>query len=97
MSCRREVDEREKEPGFVSDAYAECYPEYHGYNNTIVDSDDEADFSHMDSKTGGKSRTEFDTEEQWQVRPDLHSVDATAMAPPESPLQQEGCMGAFCL
>lgn len=69
MPCRREVDEREKEPGFVSDAYAECYPEYHGYNNTIVDSDDEADFSHMDSKTGGKSRTDFDTEEQWQVHP----------------------------
>ncbi|CAL8466768.1 g6304 [Coccomyxa elongata] len=66
LARRREVDEREKEPGFVSDAYAECYPEYHGYNNTIVDSDDEADFSHMDSKTGGKSRTDFDTEEQWQ-------------------------------
>lgn len=67
-ACRREVDEREKDPNFVSDAYAECYPAYHEYNNTIVDSDDEADFSHMDSKTGGKSRTDFDTEEQWQAR-----------------------------
>ena len=68
MAGRREVDEREKDPSFVSDAYAECYPGYHEYNNTIADSDDEADFSHMDSKTGGKSRTDFDTEEQWQVR-----------------------------
>ncbi|KAK9916318.1 hypothetical protein WJX75_001184 [Coccomyxa subellipsoidea] len=66
LARRREVDEREKDPNFVSDAYAECYPAYHEYNNTIVDSDDEADFSHMDSKTGGKSRTDFDTEEQWQ-------------------------------
>ena len=63
---RREVDEREKDPAFVSDAYAECYPEYHGYNATIVDSDDEADYSHMDSKFG-KGRTDFQTEEEWQV------------------------------
>ena len=62
--ARREVDEREKDPAFVSDAYAECYPEYHGYNATIVD--DEADYSHMDSKFG-KGRTDFQTEEEWQV------------------------------
>lgn len=60
------MDEREKDPAFVSDAYAECYPGYHDYNNTIVDSDDEADYSHMDSKYG-KGRTDFQTEEEWQV------------------------------
>ena len=64
--CRREVDEREKDPAFVSDAYAECYPGYHEFNNQVVDSDDEADYTHMDSKLG-KSRTEFNTEEEWQV------------------------------
>ena len=63
---RREVDEREKDPAFVSDAYAECYPGYHDFNNQVVDSDDEADYTHMDSKLG-KSRTEFNTEEEWQV------------------------------
>ena len=63
---RREVDEREKDPAFVSDAYAECYPGYHDYNNQVVDSDDEADYTHMESKLG-KSRTEFNTEEEWQV------------------------------
>ena len=65
-ACRREVDEREKDPAFVSDAYAECYPGYHEYNQQVVDSDDEADYTHMDSKLG-KSRTEFNTEEEWQV------------------------------
>ncbi len=65
--CRREVDEREKDPAFISDAYAECYPGYHEYNNQVVDSEDEADYTHMDSKLG-KSRTEFNTEEEWQVR-----------------------------
>jgi IK cytokine len=64
--CRREVDERERDPAFVSDAYAECYPGYHDYNIQVVDSDDEADYTHMDSKLG-KSRTEFNTEEEWQV------------------------------
>jgi hypothetical protein len=67
VAHRREVDEREKDPAFVSDAYAECYPGYHEYNATVVDSDDEADFSHMDSKQGGKSRVDFGTEEQWQA------------------------------
>lgn len=67
FACRREVDEREKDPAFVSDAYAECYPGYHDFNNQVVDSEDEADFTHMDSKLG-KSRTEFNTEEEWQVR-----------------------------
>ncbi|CAL5227428.1 g10390 [Coccomyxa viridis] len=65
LARRREVDEREKDPAFVSDAYAECYPGYHDYNNQIVDSEDEADYTHMDSKLG-KSRTEFNTEEEWQ-------------------------------
>ena len=60
-------DEREKDPAFVSEAYAECYPEYHGYNATIVDSDEEADYTHMDSKFG-KGRTDFQTEEEWQAR-----------------------------
>ena len=32
-----------------------------------MDSEDEADYTHMDSKLG-KSRTEFNTEEEWQVR-----------------------------
>ncbi len=42
-------DEREKDPAFVSDAYAECYPAFHEFGNTVVDSDEE-DMSHMDKK-----------------------------------------------
>jgi len=35
----------------------------------VVDSDDEADFSHMDGKAGsGRSRTDFATDEEWQAR-----------------------------
>lgn len=53
----------------MSDAYAECYPAYHDYARAVVDSDDEADFSHMDGKAGsGRSRTDFATDEEWQVR-----------------------------
>ena len=66
---RRETDGRERDPAFVSDAYAECYPAYHDYARAVVDSDDEADFSHMDGKAGsGRSRTDFATDEEWQVR-----------------------------
>ena len=70
---RRETDGRERDPAFVSDAYAECYPAYHDYARAVVDSDDEADFSHMDGKAGsGRSRTDFANDEEWQVRPALH-------------------------
>ena len=48
----------------------------------MVDSEDEADYTHMDSKLG-KSRTEFNTEEEWQVR--------TAGAP-ENILQSACCL-----
>ena len=42
-------------------------PAYHGFAGAVVDSDDE-DLSHMDSKLEkGKGRTDFETEEQWQV------------------------------
>lgn len=67
-SARRETDGRERDPAFVSDAYAECYPAYHDYARAVVDSDDEADFSHMDGKAGsGRSRTDFANDEEWQV------------------------------
>jgi RED-like protein C-terminal region len=42
-------DDREKDPAFVSDAYAECYPAFHDFGTTVVDSDEE-DMSHMDKK-----------------------------------------------
>lgn len=64
---RRELDDREKDPAYVSDAYAECYPGYHNYSGTVVDSDEE-DYTHMDTREKGRSRLDFDTEEQWQVR-----------------------------
>ena len=64
---RKETDARERDPTHISDAYAECYPAYHGFAGAVVDSDDE-DLSHMDSKgEKGKGRTDFQTEEQWQV------------------------------
>ncbi|KAK9805368.1 hypothetical protein WJX73_007555 [Symbiochloris irregularis] len=63
---RRDVDARERDPDFAPDAYAECYPDYHGYAHAIVDSDEE-DLSHMDSKEKGKGRTDFETEEQYET------------------------------
>ena len=49
---RKEVDAREKDPAFVSDAYSECYPDYHAFGTTVMD-DEDADFTHMDNKAGG--------------------------------------------
>lgn len=49
----------------TEDAYEECYPDYGGFNSAVVDSDEE-DLTHMDSKEG-KSRYDFETEEQWEV------------------------------
>lgn len=48
----REKDAREKDPNFISESYSECYPGYQEYNREVVDSDDEADLSKMD--TGGR-------------------------------------------
>lgn len=48
-ACLWVQDERERDPNFVSDAYAECYPAFHDFGNTVVDSDDE-DLTHMDTK-----------------------------------------------
>ena len=45
----KEADARERDPSFVSDAYAECYPGYHDFATAVVDSDDE-DYQAMDSK-----------------------------------------------
>ncbi|KAF9607758.1 hypothetical protein IFM89_000105, partial [Coptis chinensis] len=44
----REKDAREKDPGFISESYSECYPRYPEYNGEVVDSDDEDDLSKMD-------------------------------------------------
>ncbi|KAL3154131.1 hypothetical protein ABBQ32_013660 [Trebouxia sp. C0010 RCD-2024] len=62
---RKETDARMREAAFVPDAYGECYPGYHELGTAVVD-DDEADFTAMDSKEKGRSRYDFDTEEQWQ-------------------------------
>ena len=64
---QREMKEAaEPIPRDTEDAYEECYPDYGGFTGAVVDSDDE-DLSHMDSKEG-KSRYDFETEEQWEVR-----------------------------
>eukprot|EP01026_Neomeris_dumetosa_P036840 TRINITY_DN29788_c0_g2_i11.p2 TRINITY_DN29788_c0_g2~~TRINITY_DN29788_c0_g2_i11.p2 ORF type:complete len:263 (-),score=67.12 TRINITY_DN29788_c0_g2_i11:230-1018(-) len=49
----------------MGDAYTECFPEYHSYGGMYVDSDEE-DMAQMDTKTKGKSRFDFSTEEEWQ-------------------------------
>eukprot|EP01024_Parvocaulis_polyphysoides_P017753 TRINITY_DN17837_c0_g1_i1.p1 TRINITY_DN17837_c0_g1~~TRINITY_DN17837_c0_g1_i1.p1 ORF type:complete len:145 (+),score=35.94 TRINITY_DN17837_c0_g1_i1:244-678(+) len=49
----------------MGDAYTECFPEYHSYGGMYVDSDEE-DMNQMDTKTKGKSRYDFSTEEEWQ-------------------------------
>ena len=66
-------------PKDTEDAYEECYPDYGGFTGAVVDSDDE-DLTHMDSKEG-KSRYDFETEEQWEVRllPRLTGVPGLAL------------------
>jgi hypothetical protein len=61
------MDEREKEPSFVSDVYAECYPasfEGDGMRSAIIDEDDDEDLTKMDSRNKLK-RWDFDSDEQW--------------------------------
>ena len=43
MKKRRETDVRERDPTFVSDSYAECYPGYSAYNTEIAGSDEEGE------------------------------------------------------
>lgn len=62
----KETDERERDPNFVSDAYAECYPAFHDFGNTVVDSDDE-DLTHMDTKGKMAGKESYTTEEQWEA------------------------------
>ena len=66
---RERKEAAETIPRDTEDAYEECYPDYGGFTGAVVDSDDE-DLSHMDSKEG-KSRYDFETEEQWEVRKNL--------------------------
>jgi len=67
-SLRREPpkDPKEKQADFVSDTYAECYPDYQEFGNELVDSDDE-DLTKMDTgkNHGHLGRQDFDNEEQW--------------------------------
>eukprot|EP00803_Ostreobium_quekettii_P003924 evm.model.scf_1664.2 EVM.evm.TU.scf_1664.2 scf_1664:24737-30361(+) len=63
---KKEGDDRERDPGFLPEHYAECYPGYHdSFAAEVVDSDDE-DYGQMDTKGKGLSRYNFDTEEDWQ-------------------------------
>lgn len=64
-SGRGKKEVAEAIPRDTEDAYEECYPDYGGFTGAVVDSDDE-DLTHMDSKEG-KSRYDFETEEQWEV------------------------------
>ena len=50
----------------TDDAYEECYPDYGGFSGAVIDSDEE-DLSHMDNKEG-RSRYDFGTEQEWEVR-----------------------------
>eukprot|EP00798_Chlamydomonas_sp_ICE-L_P021686 gene21686-28709_t len=54
----------EKEVDFEESAYAECYPMQAGFVAEVVDSDDE-DRAQMDGGKVGKSRYDFETEEEW--------------------------------
>ena len=66
---KQRSSKRAAEPEIIKedteDAYEELYPGYGGFSAGVVDSDDE-DLTHMDSKEG-KSRYDFETEEQWEV------------------------------
>lgn len=47
---------RERDPTFVSDSYAECYPGYSAYNTEIAGSDEEGDDPLAMRGRGGKSK-----------------------------------------
>lgn len=78
LQQRRERDDREKDPNFISESYSECYPGYQEYNREIVDSDEDEDLTKMDM--GGRVRfTPFlfaeDTCMNWNYKMEL-LVDA---------------------
>eukprot|EP01116_Phalansterium_solitarium_P009534 TRINITY_DN23721_c0_g1_i1.p1 TRINITY_DN23721_c0_g1~~TRINITY_DN23721_c0_g1_i1.p1 ORF type:complete len:583 (-),score=248.31 TRINITY_DN23721_c0_g1_i1:201-1949(-) len=64
---KRKLDERERDPNFVGNEYAECYPgTYEMAFEAYEGSDDEADLSKMDvGKKNRLRRWDFDTEEAW--------------------------------
>jgi IK cytokine len=61
------TDVREKDPSYVGDSYAECYPGT--YETSFLDneaSDDEDDIAKMDlGKKGKLHRWDFESEEAW--------------------------------
>lgn len=62
------TDHGEKEPSFVSDVYAECYPESFeggGMRTEIGSDDEEDDFTKMDSRNRLR-RWDFETDEQYE-------------------------------
>lgn len=74
LQQRRERDDREKDPNFISESYSECYPGYQEYNREIVDSDEDEDLTKMDM--GGRVRfTPFlfveDTCMNWNYKMEL--------------------------
>jgi len=66
---RRETDEREKDPAFISDTYSECYPGAYETAEFAYESDEEEDLSKMDlgTKRNKLKRWDFDDEESWNA------------------------------
>jgi len=66
---RRETDQREKDPSFVSETYSECYPGSYETAIYAYESDEEEDLSKMDlgAKRNKLKRWDFEDEESWNA------------------------------
>jgi len=63
---RKETDEREKDPSFISDSYSECYPgTFEGISYAAYDSEEEEDLTKMDSRKRLK-RWDFEDDSKWE-------------------------------
>jgi len=84
LDSRKETDEREKDPSFVSESYTECYPGAYesSFLNTVVDDDsDDEDLTKMDMGTRARKKVRpwhFDTDAAWSKYND--QLEATPKA-----------------
>jgi IK cytokine len=77
---KRTVDEREKDPGFVSETYSECYPGSFETAMYAYESDEEEDLTKMDmgTKKNKLKRWDFDDEESWNAYNDQREATPKA-------------------
>jgi len=66
---KKEKEHEKKQPTYIDDDYAECYPGYEEQLNTMLYDSDDEDLTKMDQADRGKPKLkpwDFQSEEQWE-------------------------------